>query len=229
MLLLVQTYTAAKETLIRHWPYFLKSGADEIWIVTTTDDNDLSWYPKDVTIVKIGNNSYINGGHLPQRLIDTLKTGLGNKTKFQHICICEYDTVFFHPLPIQRMEHAVAGYYAGGQTWNSKASAFYHNPWVFFREAAIKFVEKGQEAINEGVCGYQTNSAFATPEGSPDVFVGYACEHYDIPIQGNVWTEYSRNDLKGNGYLEEARQAYLGGYDVIHGIKTKEELEYITR
>jgi hypothetical protein len=225
MILLVQTYPGGNAAFERHWPYFNKAGATRIVGIGTVDGG--CTFPASCEHTLIGQNQYINGSVLPQRLIDTLKFGIAQNDP--QIVVCEYDTVFFHHLPIERMEHAVAGYYAGGQTWGSKAKAFFHNPWCFFREAAIKFVEVGQEAINEGVCGYPSKSAFATPEGSPDVFVGYVCEHYGIPIQGNAWKEYSRNDLRGDGYLEEARMAYLGGYDVLHGLKSKEELDYITR
>jgi hypothetical protein len=124
------------------------------------------------------------------------------------------------------MEHAVAAHYAGGKTWGSKANGFYHGPWLFHREAAQRFVEFGQAAIDSEVCD-RVRQQPDPPEASPDVFFGYVVERYEIPVQGRLWKEYSRNDLTLDGHLEEARFARIGGFDVLHGCKTQKELEFI--
>ena len=220
------TYPGGNAALLRHWQYFLRSGADEIEIVMTNDDTH-EWLPKGINGVKIGRDSYISGRHLPQRLVDTVNTGLNNKTKFQHILVAEYDCLFAKRIRYEAMEHGMAGYRAGSQTWGSKAKSFYHPPYLFKREAAEKFVSVAQEEINSGVCDRERGQP-DPPEASPDVFVGLISEKYNIPIQDGLWDEYSRNSFDLPGHLDEARAAYKNGIDVLHGVKSSFELEFIT-
>ncbi len=116
------------------------------------------------------------------------------------------------------MEHAIAAHCAGHHT---NTRAYWHNPWVFMREAAMKFLAEGRKRVSEGI-------GWNTVESSPDVFVGIVCERLGQPIQGNLWKEFSRNSLDCAGDLDRAREAKRSGIDVIHGIKTTDELRYIT-
>lgn len=223
MILLVHSYPGANAAFARHYPYFFKAQADRI-VGIGTDDGGCK-FPEGCESTIIGKNCYIDGAVLPQRLLDTLKFGIEQNDPV--IVVCEYDTLFFNALPIQRMEHAVAAHHAGGSTWGSKSNSIWHNPWVFFREAAQRFVEVGQEAIDEGICGNKNGVSYGAPEASPDVFVGYCVEKYNIPIQGRVWSQFSRNSLDIPGDLGKAREAYRSGVDVLHGAKSERELSYI--
>jgi hypothetical protein len=215
VILLIQSYGGANHLIKPFWPYYAASGADEIVGVGTK--GDCVW-PNGVKNVEIGINSYINGEVLPKRLLDTLAFGL--TTEHEHILISEYDTLYFHEIRYQAMEHAVAAHRAGGQTFGSIAQAFYHNPWLFRREVAEKFIRTGTAAIRQGVCN-------GTAEQSPDVFFGLCVERANLPVQDNLWREYSRNRYDIPGHLKQARQAYLDGASVIHGLKTIDQLEYI--
>lgn len=223
-LLAIMTYPGGNAALQRHLPYFRRQCPDWIYIVSTT--NDQTEKPPDTDGKHlIGGDSYISGRHLPQRLVDTIDDLL--KAPWSVLVLCEYDVLLINRIRTEAMEHAVAAHYAGGPTWGSKAKiGFHHNPFVFYREAAIKFVKEGQEVINEGVCDRQRGEP-DPPEASPDVFFTYVCERMLQPIQSNLWKEYSRNDLKDIVHLNEARDAYRNGVDCIHGIKSSEELAYI--
>lgn len=224
MLLLIHAYPKASDTLRRHWPHFLRSGADEIWVIDT--ENGGCWLPDNVPSVRLGKDCYIDGSHLPQRLIDTLEVGLANKTRFHHIMVAEYDVLFLCPIRYRMMEHAVASHRAGSKTWGSLANSYYHNPWVFKREAAQHFIEVGKEAIAEGVC-YRNRGEASSAESSPDVFFGYVCERMGQTVQNNLWTEFSRNSFDIPGDLELAREARKNGVEVIHGLKTQKEYDYV--
>jgi hypothetical protein len=175
----------------------------------------------------IGKNSYIDGAHLPQRMVDTIEMLLPQS--WEVLMLIEYDTLILKPVQVENMTELLAGHYAGGRTWESKASAYYHNPWLFKRDIAALFVLEGKDAISSGVCGQKTGYALAEPEGSPDVFFGYIAEQIGTPVQSDLWSEYTRNDLKDPAHLEEARRAYQDGVDVIHGCKSQHELDYITK
>lgn len=222
MLLLIQTYPGGNETFERNWPFFLRSGAHEIWAITTEGGG--CWVPEDVPEVRIGANKYIDGSHLPSRLVDTVEVALANKTSFDHILIAEYDTLILSPIRYRAMEHAVASHRAGSKTWGSLSNSYYHNPWLFKREAARKFIEVGKESL--GVCTRERGQP-STPESSPDVFFGYVCEKANLPVQSDLWTQYSQNSFDIPGTLEEARKARLNGVGVIHGIKSRVEYEAV--
>jgi len=116
----------------------------------------------------------------------------------------------------------VAAYLAGGQTFDAKVDRFYHNPWFFTVPFGTAILNEMRKIITEGHCVY------GKAESSPDVFFAYACQRAGIEVKTDLMSEYSRNNLKDPTHLLEARQAYRNGIDVIHGIKTKQELEFIT-
>ena len=82
-------------------------------------------------------------------------------------------------------------------------------------------MEEGTKIIESGDC--QEGALLA----SPDVFFGRVCYDMEQRVQTDLWTEYTRNSLDCHGHLDEARQAYRDGIDIIHGVKTQEELDYI--
>ena len=80
LLLVIQSYPGATYAVNRQWPFYLNAGAYEIHGIGTTD-NGCIW-PDGVKSVLIGDNKYIDGKHLPNRLLDTIEYCL--KTNFSH-------------------------------------------------------------------------------------------------------------------------------------------------
>lgn len=225
-LLGIFSYPGANEAVARHYEYFLRQEADWIYGIGTTDG--LCQWPQGVVReIDIGENRYIDGPHLPSRMLDAIETFL--LMPWDALILAEYDTVFFRPINLVHL-WTVAAHHAGSQVWGSKAKGFYHNPWIFTRSAAIAFTEAGREAIANGICPSRAPGEAPLPECSPDVFFGYICESLQLPIQTDLWTEYSRNGLSAYPeHLEEARTAYQDGVQIIHGIKAAAELEYIIK
>lgn len=212
----IQTFPGGSAALVRHWSYFQRQQADK-YLAITTEDNGC-FVPIGMDEAVIGVNRYIHGDHLPRRLVDTIETCLS--FGYDLIAIAEYDHVTFNRIPFEQMTLGVAAHLAGGQTWGSKAKAFYHNIWAFKRKKAEQFVTEGRKIIDDGI-------AYNSPESSPDCFFGWTCERAGLPVQTDLWREYSRNDLRDKEHLKEARQAYRSGVDSIHGIKQEHELAYI--
>ena len=227
LLLAVQSYPGANSIVSRHWPYYLKSGATAIHGIGTTDGGCV--WPDGVPNVNIGENRYMDGKHLPIRLLDTVEYCLG--TPSSHFAIIEYDSVFFTKIPEWT---GIAAHLAGGQTWGSKASTFIHNPWFLDRPTAETVLSKGRELV--GLHWETTHTwkigdngwGYGTTESSPDVFLAWVCQEANIPVKYDLMTEFSRNSFDREGDLDKARQAYQDGIDIIHGIKTEAELKYIT-
>jgi hypothetical protein len=222
MLLLLQTYPGGNETLQRHWKYVPNSGTTDVWLITTEGGH--CWVPAGFVSFVCGKDSYIDASHLPERLLNTLEIGLASD--HEHLLVAEYDCLFFNHIRYQAMEHAVASHRAGSSTWGSKANSFYHNPWLFHREFAERFIEEGRKVISEGICTRGRGQP-STPESSPDVFFGLVCERLNQTVQDNLWSEFSQNSFDIPGTLMQAREAYRSGIDVIHGVKSKSEMEFI--
>ena len=210
--------------LLRHCPFFQRQRADSTYIITT--ENTHCDVPEGATAMPVGVDSYINGSHLPKRMLNTMQLLL--EKEWDTLMLAEYDTVIFNRIQTENMTGDVAGHLGGGPTWGSKATRFYHNPWVFSRASASQFIETGTTAIEQGVCGQMTHDAYGLPESSPDVFFGYVCEQLGFNIQTDLWKEFSRNSFDHREDLELAKNFYQLGVDAIHGIKTAEELAYIT-
>lgn len=213
LLLAIHTFPAANAALKRHWPYFDAQQADEVWIIGTTTGD--IWVPDGAKLVRIAEDRYMDGKHLPRRLCDTFDQM--SMTDHTHLMVVEYDTLIFKPIRWQAMEHAAASHVAG----HLPQCSYCHNPWLMMSEAAKRFVEIGREAIEKGVCPYGSH------ESSPDVFWALMMQWMEQPVQNDLWREFSRNSLDCAGDLDRAKAAYLDGMDVIHGIKKLEELEYI--
>lgn len=211
MLLCIHSYPGANLTVLRHFPYYEKSGAKKI-IGIGTSDRRCQW-PHNVDYVNIGENSYLAGDVLPLRLLDTMAFCL--QQPFDHFCIVEYDCLFFKPMPAFS---GLASFRAGGKTHGSIAEAFFHCPWAFDRETGEKFLERGRQLIRK------LNPSM--PECSPDVFFGWVAEDAGLPVS-QPWEGFSRNSLDCDGDLDRARMAYRSGATAIHGVKHIHELEYI--
>jgi hypothetical protein len=227
LLLAIQSYTGANSIVARHWPYYLNSGAKEIHGIGTTDGGCV--WPSNIPSVLIGENKYMDGKHLPNRLLDTISYCLG--TPFSHFAIIEYDTIFFNKVPEWV---GIAAHLAGGQTWGSKASTFIHNPWFIDRPTAKAILNKGRELVSfdwgtthTWHASNGTGWGYGTTESSPDVFLAWVCEEAGIPVRYDLMKEFSRNSLDRPGAVDEARTARIEGLDVMHGVKTEAELNYI--
>lgn len=210
LLLAVHTYPGANQAIERHFPCWVKSGADEIMGILTQDG--CQW-PDGYNSVKLGRDSYIDGPVLPQRLLDTMKLML--LMPFDRFCIIEWDCLFFKPLP---EFSGMSAFHAGNRMGNMLAEKFYHVPWCFDFDAGTAFVKEGEKAIREVQPGMH--------ECSPDVFFGWVCERAGLPVS-QPWEGFSRNSLDCAGDVELAREAYLSGATAIHGIKTRSNFDYI--
>ncbi len=211
-ILLVHVHPAAEGTTRRHLPYWEKAGYDRV-VGILTEGSGCEWWPT-ADWVKIGENKYIDGPHLCNRLIRTFEYGIQQGA--DDISVIEHDTVLFKPIP----------YFPTGFTMNRtggnippwKSTQFFHNLWGLDVATAIRAVALGDVLINQG----------DIEGGNPDLFMGRITDLMpDVPINQGVFRNFTRNALDRPGDLELARQAYRDGVDVIHGIKKESELSFI--
>jgi hypothetical protein len=209
--LIVQTYPGANETVFRHYPYWQKSGADHI-VGLVTDDEQCLWPTNDVVVA--GVNRYVEGKHLPLRLLQSLEAGLD--TGADEIVVIEYDVVFFRPLP-PAPARGIAMVPTCGPQSGYKSSRAFHCPWQMSRDTALRAFLVGHELLANG----------ENESGMPDYFIGLLAERAGIPVIENHFTRYTQNTIHTPEHLAEAHEAFRTGVHAIHGIKTAENLSFI--
>jgi len=211
LLLGIHSYTGANPLVELLWPWYLKAEADEI-IGFGTEDGGCRW-PQPIRNLNIGENRYMDGksDHLCRRLLDTIEACL--PLEWDHLCLTEYDGIFFHPMP-RDLPEGICATYSGGPGPGRKGNSFYHCPWVFSRSIAPKVIEFGRQMIRDGDIEL----------GSPDCFIGRMAERFNLPITNVPFKTYSRNSLDIPWQLEEAATAVQDGATFIHGVKNAEQL-----
>lgn len=211
-ILAIQTFPGGSAAVRRHYPYYEAAGADKI-LGITTEGGGCYWPTPDQVV--IGPDSYVRGAHLCQRLIDTIAACLIFGPK--EIIVAEYDTLFFHPIPALPPGLTMNPTGGGGPEFLGKT--FYHGPWCMGADTARTVVELGRVMIAQNDIEH----------GWPDRFIGWLAEKHPVPVHSGVFKNYSRNTLDQPEYLAEARAAIAGGAHAVHGVKTPEQLEAITK
>jgi hypothetical protein len=211
--LMVHTYPGANETVKRHYPFYEKAGFDKIFGVTTEGGG--CYWPTPRT-VELGRNAYVGGPELSRRLVSTLESALFFGA--DEVCVIEYDVLFFKPIP-SAPKHGIAMVRTGGGSPGFKSSNFYHVPWLMNAATARLVISVGKRLLAAG----------DFEQGSPDRFIGLIVDCSGLPVHEDVFTRYTRNTIASPEELAEARAAYLGGVHAMHGIKTKEQLDFVTK
>lgn len=209
LLLAIHSYPGANHRIDAHFPYYEKAGADMIIGIGT--EGGLCKWPAGVEHVEIGHDEYINAGHLPKRLIDTMRFMLC--LDFDRFCIIEWDCLFFKPLPVL---NGIAAFHAGNRSDGMRTEKYFHTPWCFDIESGTKFLAKADELLPQ-VSGH---------EASPDVFFGWVCQEAVLLVD-QPWIGFTRNTIESAEDAERAREAYRDGAMAIHGIKSRATLDYI--
>ncbi len=212
-ILAVHGFPGSSAAAQRHYQFWLRSGWEIIGI--GTEDEPCEW-PIGMPSTRIGINSYINGPVLPKRMLDTfefLYTKLDRCPEF--VGIIEYDTICLRPIPDLPM--GLTTHLAGGNIEGLKGNQFYHNPWLCDLATAELIVAAGREMLAEG----DDNG------GSPDLFIGWLTEKYNIPVNLDPIKCFSQNTIHVDWQVDLAREAVQKGAHFIHGIKDADILKRI--
>jgi hypothetical protein len=211
---IIHSYPGAGPTLDLLWPGFKKVGLPLVGVETI--DGEHHW-PESIPTVTIGINKHwmVDRRQLPSRLINTL--GYFLSTEYDRCLVVEYDTLFTAPMP--EYASGLVLNRAGGQLPNTRATQFFHSPWIFDRKNAAAIIPHGASLIANGECD-------TGPNGSPDVFLGLIVD--DLKLEWEPSNTFSANTIEGP-FIEPARKAYWDGCWMFHGIKKREQLESITQ
>src|SRR6266446_3849036 len=133
VMLAVQTCSSCSSAFIRHWPYFERQQADYYMAIVTEDKP--CQVPPGVPKIEVGIDKYMDGAHLPNRLINSISHLLHHPWRI--LVLCEYDTLIVNRIETENMTEGVAAHLAGFKTWGSKANQFFHNPYVKIGRAHV--------------------------------------------------------------------------------------------
>lgn len=211
--LALHTFPAANPVLARHWGHFKNAGADEIVAITTTDGG--CQVPDECAQEMIGANLYIQSAHLPLRFLRTLKHLL--TTKADWFCVAEYDILFFKPIP-RDLPEGLTAHLAGHKMPGHHCAHFYHGPWIMDRKTAETMLKAGYQLIEA-----------RTVDASPDCFIGQIVEKAGIPVHTDILKSYSRNTIHGETWTMEAVEAVKNGAIAVHGVKTSDVFDALTK
>lgn len=213
-LLMIHSYPGAGPTLDLLWPGFKRLGLPMVGVETI--DGEHHW-PEPIPTIAIGINKHwtMDRRSLPSRLVNTL--GYFLSTDYQRGLVCEYDTFFAGPIP--EFKGGLVLNRAGSQLPDTRATSFFHTPWVFDRATAARVIPHGASLIANGECD-------SGPNGSPDVFMGLIVD--DLRLEWEDAKAFSANTIE-NEFIEPARRAYKAGCWFFHGVKTKTHLDSITQ
>lgn len=156
----------------------------------------------------------MDGDHLCRRLTDTIAYGLG--LSCDSFAIIEYDTLIFKklPEPTDKLITHLAGFGMPG----FRGREFYHTPWIASK-ATWHLIHKACQDLL--ACG-------EIELGTPDFFIGWACEKHGIPVDGTMLKAYTQNTIT-MANVPDARGHIARGAYCMHGVKSKEVLDAILK
>lgn len=209
----LQSYPGANEVVKLFWPWYEKGDFKEIIGIGTS--NGSTWFPPGIRTELIGADLYIQGSHLPSRLIRTIEHLMLLNSDW--LAVAEYDVVFCQPIP-RNLPLGLTAHLAGGKPAGCRCNFFVHGPWICDRLTAMEIIRVGNEIL-----------AAKEADPSPDCFLGQVAEVAQLRLHTDILKSYSRNTIDSYEWITEARAARLNGAVSIHGVKSSQVLEEIMR
>jgi hypothetical protein len=214
----IHAYPGATATLAMLWSGFKKLGADLIGVDCVGEP---CVWPEPIPRIEAGINAYAteDAYNLPSRLVLTFRHFL--TTDYERCAIFEYDTLITGAIP--EYPPGFTAHRAGGRLTGSEASEFWHTPWICDRSTAIELCLHGMELMLDGTVGRGPRGV----HGSPDMFLGLIADKTGMKFHESG--TFSRNTINSPEDIAEARKAIAGGTWMLHGVKTREQLDAILR
>lgn len=212
-LLVIQSHAEAYGQMKWSWPHYNLPGWDIMGV--TPEDSMHQWPPGIRHQTVLGLAGYMTP-NLVKRWIETWDL-VQRSPEYTDFCMIEPDSVFLRKPPVHpggMFTHLSGGGIVGG---TFKAQKFFHTPWWADKAAAGIIVEEGRKLIAEG----------EFENGSPDFFLGLISDRRpDLKIRETKTWSCNGGSL---GHLREsAEQAIREGAWFLHGLRTPEELRWMT-
>lgn len=173
-------------------------------------------WPRDIEYVRDwGEEGYSTPG-LIRRWVAVFETFVADPalSRYGSILVVEYDSVFLKPAPA--VPEGFFTHLAGGNIGGFKAERFYHCPWGASRQGAEAIVAEGRKLMADG----------DFEGGSPDFFMGLIIQNRPEVLLHETGT-FSVNGGNLPERKPEAIEALNKGTWFLHGLRTKDELEWI--
>lgn len=211
----IQSYPGGSHDLRFLWPWTKRHAGFNDVLVTGPKG---TWHPPEAAFFECGRDAYVDGEHLPKKLVDSVEAGLRMFPQATWITVEEYDC--WHPRDFVRSvpEGVMCGLRCGGQIQGCESHFYMHWPVSATRVTWERWPPFARMLLNQR--RYEL--------GTPDAFLALACEVAGIAPKFDCWHGFSRNTIHGLNpanpnqpdFLPAARQAYLDGAVAFHGVKS---------
>ena len=213
-ILLVFGYGGAQAMFDRHLPYFLRGEADIM--VVSPSDSPLA-VPANVMGFTWGVSQHY-GHSLMERHERAISAAIG--MGYETICCIEADSIVLKEIPNPSTGNGIDCFLFNNDPASGfKAKQYMHWPWLMSRDTAVCLATSLRWALKRG----------EIEQGFPDRMAAFAAEFVNIPLIHSPNLSYSQNRLDTPQKMQEARMAIANGAVCIHGLKTAQELEELTR
>lgn len=217
-LVVVMTHGAALPILTRNLPWLRKSGGD---IAIVNHEHDMV-FPDDgqpLIKVNIGTDPDRMRHRWVTRFMDVLAWCQRESHAapfYDNFCLTEADSIFVRPLTLH--PGGIVATPAGYKSEGFRGSRFYHAPWWFQIIDIGFFLMRSRRMLAAGL----------DEQGFIDRFLGLYedlyCENTIRPAMA-----FSRNSIETPTDFRYAREAIANGAYFLHGIKTAEALDAVTK
>lgn len=210
--LIVRGHKEVEAAFSRHLPYWQFAGYD---LIGLSGEDDTRWPDGFTNTIAASKSAHAGPDSL--RCWLTALTSLSGE--YRKLVMIEWDQLLFRP-PQRSIPNTLQAHTSPNIDPRFKCDRYAGFPWIMSGELADRLAGKGWELLAEGDIEF----------GHNDRFMAYICKVSGVPIRrvpkSLIWACTSTEDTRN--YLNEARVAIRNrSLHYIHGVRTKEDFDYL--
>lgn len=215
-LVLMQTNGGTEDTLERNWSWLMKGGCD---VLVTFPEDDPCRKFRGVALGKVIASPPSDFWRLQHRTLLAFEALLADeeiRKTYSDVMLLHQDCLFVGKARAKQregLETMIIDY--PNERERFAVPLLYHPPWWLDWATMTKFVEAARKEPMDWQFGYM------------DRWFPAVCQKHGVPAYQTGIIDYYCLFISATDRVEEARQSILKGYPLVHGVKTKEELEWV--
>lgn len=204
-LLITMCHGATDDTAARHKPYWDKAGVEQVFISNEADPS------------RFANVILPHGGHSGPASIDRMKAAFKGalETKHQEFVFGEYDCLLLDIVPRHPEPNTLLASGVFPNTDPRFTASHYPHPYLWMTRPVLQRIVRLFDRYPSDL-----------EHGFGDRWLGLLMEREGIPFRQNPFG-FSANSIDKPQLIGWARERIKEGAFMIHGVKTKEQLEAI--
>lgn len=214
-LIVLQTHGGEDEALSRNWPGLMEGGCD---IMVTSPEDDPSKLFESTLLGQVIRDAPKDYWKLQARAVDILTRALRShhRTDYRDVMLLHYDCVFVGPINTKGPPGLETRLDPNGEAQFDGAHRA-TPPWWFDWETLEKFLDAAAQHPVDFQHGYM------------DHWFPAVCDAHGIPMRQTSLIGYCCTYVSAPDRIFLAEQSIRQGKPLVHGVKTKLELEWVRR